>query len=469
MKQHSILWMVMALFAFSCSQKETINTKVIIAGKLENTEAKEIKLYLEDEIASSSIEEDGSFYLNFDTEETETYILVANRERVDLFLSPGDSVYLAADSKDFKTTLGFQGDHIMENKYLFDKHKFYAESGMDNMMELMKLDQDNYFQKKNAFFDEQKGKLEKLKAENELHPNFVKVQQAYFDYEPLLLDLQYPMYHAYVNKISPDSVDFPIEEAKAALKKVDLNRKDLLASRSYTSLIDRIISDEAGELIKQDTTIKKDQNGYEKARLMAIDKLLKDPAVKDQIFYNTIKPNLDYRGPLNVKASYDKFMAENQSPKLAAKLKAIHDKWEPIMPGKEVPDFTFSDIEGETVKLSDLKGTLVYVDIWATWCGPCIAEHPHWDKMKEEYEDKPVSFLTISIDNSKEPWEKMVKAKKMDGLQWFAENAWQSELAQHFNVNGIPRFLLLDQEGKIIDPSADRPSGDIRTTIDKYL
>ena len=63
----------------------------------------------------------------------------------------------------------------------------------------------------------------------------------------------------------------------------------------------------------------------------------------------------------------------------------------------------------------------------------------------------------------------MVKNKKMDGLQWFAANAWKSELTQFFLVNSIPRFILLDKEGKIIDPSAERPSGKIREILDEQL
>jgi thiol-disulfide isomerase/thioredoxin len=172
---------------------------------------------------------------------------------------------------------------------------------------------------------------------------------------------------------------------------------------------------------------------------------------------------------MHIKESYDKFLSDNKSPKLVAKLEKNFKKWEPIMPGKEVPDFTFENIEGQQVKLGDLKGNLVYIDIWATWCGPCIAEHPHWDKLKAEFTDKPIAFLTISIDNSKEPWEKMVKSKNMEGLQWFAQNAWKSEITQHFMVNSIPRFILLDKEGKVLDPSADRPSGDIKSLLNKHL
>jgi thiol-disulfide isomerase/thioredoxin len=112
---------------------------------------------------------------------------------------------------------------------------------------------------------------------------------------------------------------------------------------------------------------------------------------------------------------------------------------------------------------------LVYIDIWATWCKPCIEEHPHWDKLKEEYEGKAVSFLTISIDDNKESWIKMVEDKNMEGLQWLAENAWRSEITRHFMVYSIPRFFLLDKEGRIIDPSAERPSGNIKTILDRYL
>src|SRR5690606_21005463 len=64
---------------------------------------------------------------------------------------------------------------------------------------------------------------------------------------------------------------------------------------------------------------------------------------------------------------------------------------------------------------------------------------------------------------------KMVTSKNMEGLQWFAQNAWKSDLTQHFMLNSIPRFILLDEEGKIIDPSAERPSGKIRETLEKHL
>ena len=140
-----------------------------------------------------------------------------------------------------------------------------------------------------------------------------------------------------------------------------------------------------------------------------------------------------------------------------------------LSPGSLVPDFTFTDIDGKSVKLSDLSGKLIYIDIWATWCGPCLAEHPHWDRLIEKYGDSDVAFLAISIDESPGPWEKMVREKEMKGYNWYAENAWQSEITTHFLISGIPRFILLDRGRRIIDPNADRPSGNINKLLDQHI
>ncbi|MCH7403203.1 redoxin family protein [Belliella kenyensis] len=469
MKTKSLLLIVFAVFAFGCKEENAFNPKVIIAGNLSNLDTEEIKLYLDEEIASSNLADDGSFHLSFDADKFENYMLIIGRERLNLFLSPGDSLYIKGDAAKFEESIVFSGDHEAENTYLYEKDNINTKSGLSNYMELMGLDKDAYFHKKDSAFGLTRSRYESIKTERAFDGDFVTLEDAYYEYEPLIYDGMYPMYYAYINKVSQDSVDFPHEEVKAKFGQVHLGREDLLDSRSYTNVVDRRIGDRVSEMMKSDSSLLKDPSGYEKARFTALEDMIENQVVKDKFLFDYIKSNMQYRGPEHTEVSYKKFMKENQSPKLAAKLEALKDKWEPIMPGKEVPDFSFVNIEGEEVNLSDLKGNLVYIDIWATWCGPCIAEHPHWDKMKEEYKDKSIAFLTVSIDDSKDPWEKMVKSKNMEGLQWFAENAWKSELAKHFMVNAIPRFILLDKEGKIIDPSADRPSGNIRTKVDQHL
>jgi thiol-disulfide isomerase/thioredoxin len=466
MKYFPVFWPAIFLVVFGCSQKESFNSRTIITGQLENSEAEEIDIFIGDELSSFVIHEDGSFLISFDSPDPNIYAFRADRTFFSFFLSPGDSIHVTTNANDFLNTFKLSGDKVVENTYLFEKNKIYLES---DIMELMQKDKESYFEGKNVFFTKQKEHFEKLKSENRIHPDFLKMEEAYFEFEPILLDIQYPNYQSYFNQISIEEVDFPVEETKAKLAEIDLERTDLLNARSYTSIIESIINEKSFEMINQDTSFHGDPDGYEKAAFLVIENLIKNQSVKDYFLYKQVKSVLEFKGPLHAKTSIDKFMAEHQSPNLEAKLKKDLEKWSHLMPGKEIPDFSFEDVSGKPVQLSDLKGTLVYIDIWATWCKPCIAEHPFWDELMEEYKDKPVSFLTISIDDSKEPWIEMLNDKNMGGLQWFAENAWKSEIARHFMVNSIPRFLLLDKEGKIIDPSAERPSGDIRTHLNQFL
>ena len=466
MKNSSLFVMAAVMLLLACSPKpEIIDNSIKIYGKLDNSEFPLITVSQDEELAQDSVQSDGTFQLNFEYPESGMFMLTNGDLRFSLYLDPGDSIFVSGDVKEFGATFLASGDKAKENSYLRKKFKAINESGIDNFMETMALKKEAYFSRKDSLMSIVKNNFDSLIVGKDIDPVFYKMEESYFTYQSMFMDQLYPLYHSYINKIPQDSVDFPIEETKNKLQALPLDQKELLGVAPYKNLLDQRINNLAGEMMKADTTL----TSYEEVSWMAIDSLIKDPSIKDQLKFETLKSTIEYRGPVNAEAMYVKFLAENTTPKFVDKLEKLKAKWEPISPGKEVPDFQFTDMKGETVKLSDLKGNLVYIDIWATWCGPCIAEHPNWDKVKEEYKDKPVAFLTVSIDDTREPWEKMVKDKKMDGLQWFAENAWQSELAQFFMVNAIPRFLLLDKEGKIIDPSAERPSGNIREILDKHL
>ena len=126
------------------------------------------------------------------------------------------------------------------------------------------------------------------------------------------------------------------------------------------------------------------------------------------------------------------------------------EKGQPAIP------FTFPDINGKEVSLSDFKGKYVYVDLWATWCGPCNAEIPSLKKLEEEFQGRNIYFVSISCDKSQDEWEKFVKERQMGGIQLHmrGNNKYMEELGN----NGVPRFLLIDREGNFIDANMLRPS-----------
>lgn len=147
---------------------------------------------------------------------------------------------------------------------------------------------------------------------------------------------------------------------------------------------------------------------------------------------------------------------------------------------KGAPSPTFENYEnykGGTTSLSDLKGKYVYVDVWATWCGPCKGEIPSLKALEADYHGKNIHFVSLSIDDdrthggswdkAKADWKAMVADKELGGIQIMAPEGWKSAFVEAYKIKGIPRFLLIDPDGNIVTPDAPRPSSpDIRELFD---
>lgn len=140
--------------------------------------------------------------------------------------------------------------------------------------------------------------------------------------------------------------------------------------------------------------------------------------------------------------------------------------------GQKGLDFTYKDIDDKPVSFSDFKGKFVYIDLWATWCGPCKAEIPHMKKIEEDYHGKNIVFVSLSLDKPKDAqkWKDFVKKEQLKGIQLMADKDFGSDVAKNYDVNAIPRFLLFDTKGNIINADALRPSNpELRAQLDKLL
>ncbi|MCA0133221.1 TlpA family protein disulfide reductase [Winogradskyella alexanderae] len=137
--------------------------------------------------------------------------------------------------------------------------------------------------------------------------------------------------------------------------------------------------------------------------------------------------------------------------------------------GSTSPVFTnYENYNGNNTSLEDLKGKYLYIDIWATWCGPCKVEIPSLKKLEARFKDKNIQFVSISIDDGRgykgdvraayKGWKKMIKDKNLGGVQLLADNGFNSQFMKDYRVNSIPRFIILDPQGKIVNADAPRPS-----------
>lgn len=136
------------------------------------------------------------------------------------------------------------------------------------------------------------------------------------------------------------------------------------------------------------------------------------------------------------------------------------------------PGFDFENHKGGKTSLESLKGKYVYIDVWATWCGPCRAEIPFLKEIEAKYHDKNIEFVSISADVQKdyEKWKTFVNEKQLGGIQLFADKNWESDFLKAYGINSIPRFILIDPNGVVVDADAARPSSPkLKEQLDKLV
>lgn len=126
--------------------------------------------------------------------------------------------------------------------------------------------------------------------------------------------------------------------------------------------------------------------------------------------------------------------------------------------GQPAFDFAGVDIQGRRHSFSDFAGKVVVVDVWNTGCKPCIAEIPYMRQLETRFARQDVAFISYSLEAEKEKWQDFVKDHDMEGNQWIETEAFKSPFARHYQVRSIPRFMVFDKEGKIVEVYAPRPS-----------
>lgn len=161
-----------------------------------------------------------------------------------------------------------------------------------------------------------------------------------------------------------------------------------------------------------------------------------------------------------IEPTLNNFYAQHPASIYTKTLKDQFDEWDALSAGKPAPDFSATRTDGTPFKLSDLKGRVVYIDIWATWCGPCRAEFPYAVEIKKHYKNNNnIVFLYVSVDTKEETWKKyLTENPGFEGMHVNDPGDFDSQIAQLYKVNGIPRYLVIDREGKIFSTDAKRPS-----------
>lgn len=116
------------------------------------------------------------------------------------------------------------------------------------------------------------------------------------------------------------------------------------------------------------------------------------------------------------------------------------------------------------------KGKVIYLDFWASWCSPCRKEMPYSLELQKKYAGKEVVFLYMSTDKNAQAWTNMISQLNLTGMNYRASDAVKQQIYNQFNLQYIPRYVLIDKNGKIVDSNAKRPSDpNVVADINKLL
>jgi thiol-disulfide isomerase/thioredoxin len=193
--------------------------------------------------------------------------------------------------------------------------------------------------------------------------------------------------------------------------------------------------------------------------------LIADSKVKGEFLAGQLNSLRSYAEYEKVMEAYQDLLVTNSQKERAA---AVALKLVDTKGGSAAINFSFADVNGNRTTLRDLKGKVVLLDLWATWCIPCKQEEPYWDKLNEWYAGKDVAFVGISVDKDKAAWEKHLKEKQLKGIQLHAGPGNNISLA--YKVNGIPRYILIDKKGNLIADDGPRPSNEnLKKLLDTWL
>ena len=232
-----------------------------------------------------------------------------------------------------------------------------------------------------------------------------------------------------------------------------------------------------------DETLKFEGDDADKSNFIVANNLLQEKYLTDEIFNSSKNEFVEIFDALenayqNLKSEFlsidiDYFEKQDQSFQSMKKTYTnyLEEKIEMrnlFVKGTISPTFSnYENYSGGETSLKDFNGKFVYIDVWATWCGPCKVEIPSLKKLELKYKTKNIEFISISVDDARrsgtmekanESWRKMVRDKQLTGTQLITGNGWNTDFIQDYKINAIPRFILIDPKGNIIDADAPRPS-----------
>jgi len=362
-----------------------------------------------------------------------------------IWLRPGDRLVLVPDRQSGNVEI--DGGNADINRFLNGSGYRFASINDTGR------DEDDFL----LFTDSINDANQRLLRSTSLPAEFKEQESQRIFYENVLAMSFYPEFHP---RLKPDSTYSVSDNFYRKLKEVTRYDSALLASKQYSDYIINSL----GLLSRYEYP---GLNGFERFTAY-LDSCVNDRAVAQYIFNRRACSVLARNGVESAKQYIEAFPKYVTDSAMTEQFRVLYREVISVSPGQPSPQFDCEAIDGSRRSLKDYAGKWVYIDIWATWCGPCRREIPHLRNLEAKYSGLPIEFVSISSDSDRDAWRKLVTKQNMKGEQLRFDG--KDRFMESYKITGIPRFILLDQEGKIVDPDMTRPSDPATVeTLDKLL
>ena len=453
---------ILAFMIFSCDQaSENSRSGLVLTGIIENPKSKQVSLRLIDSLYKAGLDSANRFVLSLDLDTSVYATFQHGNERTALYVKSGDSLELSIDTDEFDESLVYTGTGADYNNYLAEKY-LLEESFQSPFTIIQDRSQmaENVPEFRARVDSVYSAKVDLLNSyATSLDSKFTKMEKdkAFYEMANQKQNLFRSLLYMEQDSVLDDDY-FSYED------QIELDLDYMSGMYQYTNFLDTYIMFRLTELGHDFEWTSNILSDY----LNATDSIIQSKPIKSVLFnqsFMILGRNTSYK---KVDSLFQEYKG-SVTAEVRDDLQKYLDQRAQIARGKDVPDFTFYTLDDDSVKLSDFQGRIVYLDFWATWCKPCIAEHPYMEKLIDEFEGEEVEFISLSTDASPKPWKKMVNEKDLGGTHLWTEGGWRSDIMTHFVVKGIPRYVIIGKDGKIYTSYAERPSGDARAQIQKAL
>lgn len=371
------------------------------------------------------------------------YYIGDGNEHTEMYLRDGFDLHLTLNTKTFDETVQWKGTGASENNYLAKRLLLeeYTES-MGNIWTFVKRDETGYLR----YCDSMHAMSTELlnRHRTGMHVDFANTESVKFDIVRRSRWHEYESMHGYIRGIKDFKVSKSFPDAFAGL---DLNMESLCGVWEYEDLLSSYLSKK---------TVEDSSKDFYTDYLLNLESAISSIKIRQTLAYSFGTRWLQYAK--NMDTCYLLLARHMTDP---VKIKEVTDKYERIKKlkkGMPAHGFAFADKNGSSHSLESLKGRLVYIDVWATWCGPCREENPFWEKLQDSLAGTELAFVSICVWDKKPNWLAYLEKKQPKGLHLFVENQ-QDRFLSDYVIQGVPTYILIDKSGNIISANAKRPSG----------